>query len=279
MPGNSCWMSCILNLQRLRFWSVFLIFLTVLQFGSDYLFVKIWSEKQFSAFRILDIYLGIVTLLVFYVSYFQRPVKPGEVRFFHRFVVNFYIFSHLLWTACVAGIEAGSAIGLPTFLIGMFSAATLFIIPSPVFLIALLISIAGLSLTLMGMHVPFTSVVSQYYTAIILVAVAFITSRILYITRFRNYVSNHELELVNTRLDTIVKERTKELSTTNLLLKNEIEIRIRFEKELKKALMRAEQADRLKTLFLANMSHEIRTPLNGILGFSDLLKNHTGGQG
>lgn len=37
------------------------------------------------------------------------------------------------------------------------------------------------------------------------------------------------------------------------------------------AKVRAETADRAKTVFLASMSHEIRTPLNAILGFSRLL--------
>jgi signal transduction histidine kinase len=41
--------------------------------------------------------------------------------------------------------------------------------------------------------------------------------------------------------------------------------------ELKKALAKAEESDKLKTAFLQNMSHEIRTPLNGIVGFSQLL--------
>ncbi|MEI6089942.1 MAG: response regulator [bacterium] len=41
--------------------------------------------------------------------------------------------------------------------------------------------------------------------------------------------------------------------------------------DLKNALEKAEESDRLKSSFLANMSHEIRTPMNGILGFSDLL--------
>jgi len=45
------------------------------------------------------------------------------------------------------------------------------------------------------------------------------------------------------------------------------------ERELKKALEKAEERDKLKTAFLHNMSHEIRTPLNGIIGFSELLKN------
>jgi signal transduction histidine kinase len=40
---------------------------------------------------------------------------------------------------------------------------------------------------------------------------------------------------------------------------------------IEKALEKAEDANRLKSLFLANMSHEIRTPLNGIVGFSELI--------
>lgn len=44
------------------------------------------------------------------------------------------------------------------------------------------------------------------------------------------------------------------------------------EQNLKEALSKAEESDRLKSAFLANMSHEIRTPMNGILGFSQLLK-------
>ncbi|MDB6063217.1 MAG: integral rane sensor hybrid histidine kinase [Verrucomicrobiaceae bacterium] len=35
--------------------------------------------------------------------------------------------------------------------------------------------------------------------------------------------------------------------------------------------VRAETANRAKSLFLANMSHEIRTPMNGLLGMSELL--------
>ncbi len=45
------------------------------------------------------------------------------------------------------------------------------------------------------------------------------------------------------------------------------------EERILKAMERAEESDKLKTMFLANLSHEIRTPMNGILGFADLLKN------
>jgi len=41
--------------------------------------------------------------------------------------------------------------------------------------------------------------------------------------------------------------------------------------ELKQALIKAEESDKLKTSFLNNLSHEIRTPLNIIMGVTDLL--------
>jgi signal transduction histidine kinase/PAS domain-containing protein len=47
--------------------------------------------------------------------------------------------------------------------------------------------------------------------------------------------------------------------------------RKKAEEELKDALIKAQESDRLKSAFLANMSHEIRTPMNGILGFTNLL--------
>ena len=48
--------------------------------------------------------------------------------------------------------------------------------------------------------------------------------------------------------------------------------RKKAEQELKEAILKAQESDRLKSAFLANMSHEIRTPMNGILGFAGLLK-------
>ena len=42
-------------------------------------------------------------------------------------------------------------------------------------------------------------------------------------------------------------------------------------KELKVALDRAEESNRMKSAFINNMSHEIRTPLNAIRGFSSVL--------
>lgn len=47
----------------------------------------------------------------------------------------------------------------------------------------------------------------------------------------------------------------------------------RFERKLKKAKLRAEESEKLKTAFLQNISHEIRTPMNSIIGFSELLQD------
>lgn len=45
------------------------------------------------------------------------------------------------------------------------------------------------------------------------------------------------------------------------------------ENQLKQALDKAEESDRLKSVFLTNISHEIRTPMNGIIGFTEMLKS------
>lgn len=52
---------------------------------------------------------------------------------------------------------------------------------------------------------------------------------------------------------------------------NDVTLQHHMMGQLKDALGKAEQADRLKSQFITNMSHEIRTPLNAIIGFSQLI--------
>jgi PAS domain S-box-containing protein len=51
----------------------------------------------------------------------------------------------------------------------------------------------------------------------------------------------------------------------------DISERKKFEDELIRSKVKAEESDKLKTAFLHNISHEIRTPMNAIVGFSALL--------
>lgn len=53
---------------------------------------------------------------------------------------------------------------------------------------------------------------------------------------------------------------------------SEIEQLRKSNAELKRALEKANEYERLKVAFFANLSYEIRTPMNGILGFTALLK-------
>ena len=61
---------------------------------------------------------------------------------------------------------------------------------------------------------------------------------------------------------------TNELHLANLDLEERVEQRT---SDLNTAMLELRELNRMKTKFLANMSHEIRTPLNSIIGFSDLL--------
>lgn len=57
-------------------------------------------------------------------------------------------------------------------------------------------------------------------------------------------------------------------------LKSAIEVGLykhQMERELQKAKLAAEAANRAKSSFLATVSHELRTPLNGVLGMTELL--------
>lgn len=60
-----------------------------------------------------------------------------------------------------------------------------------------------------------------------------------------------------------------------VMMKDNITQRKKIEFELKNALAKAEESDKMKESLLQKLSHEIRTPLNAIVGFSDVLSTAT----
>jgi PAS domain S-box-containing protein len=71
-------------------------------------------------------------------------------------------------------------------------------------------------------------------------------------------------------------EKTYDLKDLEILefVSHQISISVQrkmAEDDLKEALLKAQESDRLKTAFLSAMSHELRTPLNAIIGFSGLI--------
>jgi len=103
----------------------------------------------------------------------------------------------------------------------------------------------------------------------------------------------HFLKKQKKHLNSLVQEKTEELKSLNESLEeNNSEISAQNEElerhryyledqvnerttQLKLALLRAEESDRLKSAILSNMSHEVRTPLNAIVSYARFIEDES----
>lgn len=89
--------------------------------------------------------------------------------------------------------------------------------------------------------------------------------------QFHNKKKNGELFWESASISAILNEENEVINF--IKIGEDITQQKINETELKQALEKALESDRMKSAFLANMSHEIRTPMNGILGFTALLQD------
>ncbi len=93
----------------------------------------------------------------------------------------------------------------------------------------------------------------------------------------KNSLKNNTIETIEYSLNThngtfLFEMRLAKLNSHSVIsIARDITKRKTAEFNLEKALIKAEESDRLKSAFLANLSHEIRTPLNIITNFTRML--------
>lgn len=264
----------LINLTRLRIFSYFLVVFVGYSLYADFFLGDFWETNQVTGFMILDLILGFATIFAVLLTHLNPPKIPEKVKPIHHYMLNIWVLFHVMWATGISIVESSTANSVPTLLLGVFSAATIYIVRGYMFFIILIISFITLIFGLYYLNdISIDLLVTKYSSTVVLLVLAWIVSRILLNTRIRSFSENKDLEVAKNNLDTTVKERTKELRQTNKTLQEEVTERKRYAKSLEEEKIKAVEADRLKSVFLANMSHEIRTPLNGILGFSDLLQN------
>lgn len=85
----------------------------------------------------------------------------------------------------------------------------------------------------------------------------------------------NELTMYQENLETLVKQRTKELDRANKKLEENLDKRKILESQLEEALSKEKEINELKTRFIATVSHEFRTPLAALYSTTQMIERYS----
>lgn len=216
-----------------------------------------------------DAFLLLFSSLFFFLPLIERKfIAKGTLNVAQKTTVLFPMFM-IVWSITVFMIEPNNMLNILAYIFVNFMISFALILP-PQTLFAM-ITAAVIQYSIMVWHLNL-----DYFTesfAVMLLGF-FITTGVsipFRKNRVSLQVSKLHIENLNKDLEKTISIRTEELRKTNEDLENQIKQKQEYETKLKRALVRAEESEKLKSEFLANMSHEIRTPLNSIIGFTEMI--------
>ncbi len=250
------------NIYRLKALIYLMVIYSLFLLVTDIYLSELWKKLELDIYVILDIIfisVNIISLIVFNIN-----KKSDIVLFLKKAFIYFLPLFIMAWTAIIGGLEYSYSQGFPTFIIALFFISAILFFSLRTYLLFTFVGFIALSLTIYCSYEIDQTVLLRYFTIVPVILLAILIQRMLYAAKVKDFLQKKEIEKINTRLHQSEKNLKQKIQAKTLELTKSNE-------ELKKAIVKAEESDKLKTSFLQNMSHEIRTPMNAIVGFADML--------